>query len=188
MQGHDFEGRVLVGECSAPALKPAEYVFRDTKGRVVFHVAQSSRWGLAGYTKFRTLFHLELQWADPAGRPQAFLRRRGPWWKASWELLDAFRRELASLVPTSFLGTRWTLTDARTGEVAAGKLHNPLILGPQGATVSRLDGSPLAVLSWSGYSWRLGCHRDLRVELEDRAWELPALALGVIRWVGMQNR
>lgn len=179
---------VLFGECLASALKPASYLFRDPLGRVAYRVEQVAGWGLWSYSKLRALAPLELVWTDSWGTVQALLRRPPRRWRVSWELEGADGRTLFSFVPVTFLGGRWTLTDQRTGQVVAGKVRNPLVVGPQEAGLFLGDGRTVALLRWSEFSWRLGCPSRVRIELADRGWELAAVGFAVIRWTALQQR
>jgi hypothetical protein len=51
-----------------------------------------------------------------------------------------------------------------------------------------VDGAILAELYWEEYSWGLGCHRRVRVEVREPSWALAALTLAVARWVMLQQR
>lgn len=181
-------GRVILGECLAPALRPARYVFRDPVGRVLYHVEQSSGFTPLSYTKLRGVMSLELEWSDSVGRTNLRFVRSPGWWKNRWALRDVVGRELWSFVPSSLWGTSWTLTNAQTGAVVMARVANPLIVGPQKAEIATLHNQTLARLRWSDYSFRLGCHSQARIELAEDSWELAALGLAVIRWAAMQQR
>ncbi len=180
--------RVILGECLAPALKGARYVFRETTGKVLSQVEQVTEVRLWHYTKLRGVLALVLAWADTAGGRNMRLVRSSGWWKPAWVLAQLRGGELFSFVPNSFLATSWTVTDARTGAVAVARVRNPFILGPQRADIVGLGGQNLARVQWSDYSWRLSCQRNARIELLDDGWELAAMAFAVIRWVALQQR
>lgn len=180
--------RWVSGECLAPALRPARFVFREPTGKVLFHVEQVSPVGFWHHTKLRTALALELAWSGAAGGRHVRLTRAPGWWKPRWELREVLGSELFSFIPGSFWGTSWTVTNARTGAVAVARVRNPFILGRQKAEIEGLGGHAVARFEWSEYSWRLGCQRYVRIELEDEAWELAAMALAVIRWAALQQR
>lgn len=180
--------RLVLGECLAPALKAARYVFREPTGQVLFHVEQVSPVSFWHYTKLRGALALELVWSNAAGGRQGRLARASGWWKSSWELSGLPGGELFSFVPGSFWGTSWTVTNARTGAVAVARVPNPFILGPQRAEIVSVSAQTLARVQWCEYSWRLGCHGKVHIELGEGGWELTAMALAVIRWVALQQR
>ncbi|MGC8915820.1 MAG: hypothetical protein ACP5NF_02425 [Thermoanaerobaculum sp.] len=188
LRSHHREGRLFFGECLAGSLKPASYVFRDVLGGVAFRVDQISPWRLWHFTKIRGALALELGLLETKSGEEFAARRRGPFWKPRWEVLDPGGTILFSYVPASFWGTSLTVTAAQTGEVAAARVPNPLLVWRQRALLSGLDGGDLANMSWSEYSLSLGCHRRVRVEVFEASWELAAIALAAIRWSALQQR
>lgn len=181
--------QLVLGECLASAMKPARFVFREVMGKVLFHVDQVLPVKFWHYTKFRSVMALELAWSPTAGSRSMRLSRPPGGWKASWVLKDSLGGELFNFVPSSsFWPTSRIITNVGTGAVATTREGNPFIFGPQEAEIVDLGGQPLARAQWSDYSWRLGCHSNVRIELQDESWELGALAYAIIRWANLQGR
>lgn len=178
---------VLAGECTAASLEPASYLFRELSGKLWCRLWQLSPQGLLRFTKFRMGGKLDLALELASGESYTLRRERG-WWKSRYLLLDQSLEPLWSLEPASFLGTSWTVTEARTGGVAIGKVKNALILGPQQAALSTVDRSALATMAWRSYSFRLGTFAQVHLEIFRKGWELPAVAFTVVRWLQLQNR
>ncbi len=180
--------RVVLGECLAPSLKPARFVFREPEGKVLFQVEQVSPFGFWSYTKFRRILRLELAWSAVPGGRDLSLVRPGGWRKEGWELRERFGGELFRFASGSFWGTSWTITNAQTGAGAVAKLKNPFVVGPQSGAIASLSGQSLATLQWGEFSWRLGCKSQVRIELLEDGWDLAAMAFAVIRWAAHQQR
>jgi len=178
---------VLAGECTAASLEPASYVFREPSGKLWCRVTQLTPRGILGFTKFRTVGKLDLALELTSGGRYTLRRERG-WWRTSYLLLDQGLEPVWSLQQASVLGTSWTVTEARTGAVAMGKVSNPLILGPQRAALATVDGSVLATMAWHAYSFRFGTFAQVQLEVFRKGWELPAVAFAVARWLGLQQR
>lgn len=175
------------GECLAGSLKPASFLFRDALGRIRHRVEQVSSRGLLGFTKFRLLTRLELQWDDAEQGETLILRREPKLLGALWlvQQLDGATRW--RFHARGFLLRRWEVTDQSTGSSAVGLIRNPLAFGSQSAEL-QASGSVLASLRWEDYSLTLGCPKRVRAEVHDPRWGMPALVLAVIRWCALQQR
>jgi len=178
---------VLAGECTAGSLEPASFVFREPSGKLWCRVTQLTTRGILRFTKFRTVEKLDLALELTSGRRYT-LRRGWGWWRTSYLLLDQGLEPVWSLQTASVLGTSWTVTEARTGAVAMGKVTNMLSLRCQRARLHAVDGSVLATMAWQAYSLWFGTFAQVQLEVFRKGWELPAVAFAVVRWLRLQQR